>query len=71
MVFVWGVVRYILSYTTRDECRVVGRGDASSDGWRRRVEKVEKVDMGRGRFRAQTGRVKLHRQPERLTARLD
>ena len=34
MGFVWGVVRYVLSYNMRDECRVVGRGDASSDARR-------------------------------------
>ena len=34
MGFVWGVVRYVLSYTTRDEWDVVGRGDASSDARR-------------------------------------
>jgi hypothetical protein len=28
MVFVWGVVRYVLSYTTRDECRVSIRFDS-------------------------------------------
>ena len=34
MGFVWGVVRYVLSYNTHDECHVVGRDDASSDARR-------------------------------------